>query len=84
LVQECDEATTPVVEASFELIYRNIDIILRRASGMTDEETDQARRQYMAATGEYRSMKQQKEAQKKGADLFDMFAKMIAERDGDE
>jgi hypothetical protein len=51
---------------------------------MTDEETDQARRQYMAATGEYRSMKQQKEAQKKGADLFDMFAKMIAERDGDE
>jgi len=51
---------------------------------MTDQETDQARRQYMAATGEYRSMKQQKEAQKKGADLFDMFAKIIAERDGDE
>jgi len=63
---------------------RSIDKGDSGAKAMTDEETDQARRQYMAETGEYRSMKQQKEAQKKGADLFDMFAKIIAERDGDE
>lgn len=52
---------------------------------MSNKEADeQSRRMAIAESGIYRSMKQHKEAQKKGADLYDRFAKMIAERDGDE
>ena len=45
------------------------------------EADEQSRRMAIAESGIHRSMKQHKEAQKKGADLFDRFAKIIAERD---
>ena len=64
---------------------RSIDKGDSGATNMSNKEADeQSRRMAIAESGIYRSMKQHKEAQKKGADLFDMFAKMIAERDGDE
>jgi hypothetical protein len=49
---------------------------------MSNKEADeQSRRMAIAESGEYRSMKQHKEAQKKAANAYDRFAKMIAERD---
>jgi len=64
---------------------RSIDKGDGGATNMSDKEADeQSRRMAIAESGIYRSMKQHKEAQKKGADLYDRFAKMIAERDGDE
>ena len=64
---------------------RSIDKGDSGATNMSNKEADeQSRRMAIAESGIYRSMKQHKEAQKKGADLYDRFAKMIAERDGDE
>lgn len=64
---------------------RSIDKGDSGATNMSNKEADeQSRRMAIAESGVYRSMKQHKEASEKAANAYDRFAKMIAERDGDE